>query len=310
MGLAIVGNLFANTVDYAGISVDKATVISETTELAVQDGSNYIKITPENLPAIISYMPDTAFGPIPTASIEGADTLVATKQFADCQMQWVWEIKEGTTPQIVNIFARENARIIVTPYLCNVSDTDTTASAWDSFTWYGNTYYQSGDYTQNKIDEKGCPYTHTLHLTILTTTVNYIHETACDSYTLPNGQVITTSGEFLIDTTYNELGKQINILVVTMGETTRETVTLTACNQYESLSGTIYTESGTYVDTVIQYNGCEAIVTLHLTIEDCNQQEGLEDDEITRTPTKIIERGQLYIIRKNEKYTILGTKVQ
>lgn len=302
-------NVSANTIDYAGISIDKATLISEMTTLAVQDGSNYIKINPENLPALVYYVPDSAFGPIPTANIEGADTLVATILFENCQLQWKWEIKETTIPQIINISAHENAQITIMPYSCKVNDTDTTASAWDSFTWYGNTYYQSGDYTITKVDEKGCEYTHTLHLTILTTKVNYIHENACDTYTLPNGEVVTTSGEWLIDSVFTDEGKQINILVVTMGETIRDTVTLTACNRYESSSGNVYTESGTYLDTMLQYNGCEAIITLHLTIEKCNQEESIDENEITRQPAKIIENGQLFIIRKDEKYTVLGTKL-
>ena len=74
------------------------------------------------------------------------------------------------------------------------------------------------------------------------------------------------------------------------------------------MSGTIYTESGVYQDTTLQYDGCLAIITLHLTIEDCNNDEAVDNITTPPSATKIIEDGQLYIIRKEEKYTILGTK--
>jgi hypothetical protein len=196
----------------------------------------------------------------------------------------------------------------------NAQPTDTAATAWDSFAWYGKTYAQTGDYTVEKIDANGCDYTHTLHLTIRTTSVQYEHVNACDSMEV-KGEMITTSGEWLMDTIYTDDGNRVlNYLVVTMGETYYGTSTLTACNQYESASGKIFTESGIYTDTVPQFDGCEAIITLYLTIENCNgsgdDDEAIEDILVHQQADKIVENGHIYILRKEEKYTILGNKIQ
>jgi hypothetical protein len=45
---------------------------------------------------------------------------------------------------------------------------DTTATACDNFTWYGNTYTMSGDYTYTLQTINGCDSVVTLHLTINT----------------------------------------------------------------------------------------------------------------------------------------------
>ena len=412
MMLCCIAMTSVHAADYAGAATNEATDINDTIDLFVQEGSNYIKIEPHHLPATIYYLPDSAFGPIPSAVLVAGDTLAAALQLADCQMQWQWEVAESAEAKVIEIAAKENARIVVYPYVChttysdtiavvcggmewggewraqtgdytltytnaggcdslrtlhltvnnptssdtaavvcggmewggewraqtgdytliytnaggcdsvrtlhltvnNAQPTDTAATAWDTFAWYGKTYAQTGDYTVEKIDANGCDYTHTLHLTIHTTSVQYEHVNACDSMEV-KGEMITTSGEWLMDTTYTDDGNRVlNYLVVTMGETYYGTSTLTACNQYESASGKIFTESGIYTDTVPQFDGCEAIITLHLTVENCNgsgdDDEAIEDILVHQQADKIVENGHIYILRKEEKYTILGNKIQ
>ena len=410
MMLCCIAMTSVHAADYAGATTNEATDINDTIDLFVQEGSNYIKIEPHHLPATIYYLPDSAFGPIPSAVLVAGDTLAAALQLADCQMQWQWEVAESAEAKVIEIAAKENARIVVYPYVChttysdtiavvcggmewggewraqtgdytltytnaggcdslrtlhltvnnptssdtaavvcggmewggewraqtgdytliytnaggcdsvrtlhltvnNAQPTDTAATAWDTFAWYGKTYAQTGDYTVEKIDANGCDYTHTLHLTIHTTSVQYEHVNACDSMEV-KGEMITTSGEWLMDTIYTDDGNRVlNYLVVTMGETYYGTSTLTACNQYESASGKIFTESGIYTDTVPQFDGCEAIITLNLTIENCNgsNDEAIEDILVHQQADKIVENGHIYILRKEEKYTILGNKIQ
>ena len=412
MMLCCIAMTSVHAADYAGATTNEATDINDTIDLFVQEGSNYIKIEPHHLPATIYYLPDSAFGPIPSAVLVAGDTLAAALQLADCQMQWQWEVAESAEAKVIEIAAKENARIVVYPYVChttysdtiavvcggmewggewraqtgdytltytnaggcdslrtlhltvnnptssdtaavvcggmewggewraqtgdytltytnaggcdsvrtlhltvnNAQPTDTAATAWDTFAWYGKTYAQTGDYTVEKIDANGCDYTHTLHLTIHTTSVQYEHVNACDSMEV-KGEMITTSGEWLMDTIYTDDGNRVlNYLVVTMGETYYGTSTLTACNQYESASGKIFTESGIYTDTVPQFDGCEAIITLHLTVENCNgsgdDDEAIEDILVHQQADKIVENGHIYILRKEEKYTILGNKIQ
>ena len=84
--------MLAQKPDYAGMTIDKATVITDTVELLVQDGDNYIKLMDRFLPATVTYLPDTAFGPFPTAILDGAETIEAVAVFEDCQAGWRWTV--------------------------------------------------------------------------------------------------------------------------------------------------------------------------------------------------------------------------
>ena len=64
------------TLKPAGTTADQATRVLDTVALSVQPGGNFIRVAAANLPAVITYMPDTAFGPIPMAIMD-EDTLSA-----------------------------------------------------------------------------------------------------------------------------------------------------------------------------------------------------------------------------------------
>ena len=133
-------------------------------------------------------------------------------------------------------------------------DKEFNVTACDSYEWHGVTYTESGDYTF----EAEC-YKEILHLTINETEVVELTETACESYEW-HGETYTESGDYTFeDECYTE------ILHLTINKTVYEEVTVTECYAYD-WNGVTYTESGNYTYTTVAANGCDSIVTLHLTI--------------------------------------------
>ena len=182
----------------AGITADKANPITEPTMLTVQSGSNYIRFDEERLPAVVTYTSSEAFGPIPAALSLG-DTIKAELVFADCGMAWRWTVEEGEGDKIVEIKAHESAVINAAPYMCNTTFGDTTAVAYDSFTWYEETLTTSGDYTHVLTNAAGCDSILTLHLTIeqatCTTTFGDTTAVVCESFRWYS-QTLATSGDY------------------------------------------------------------------------------------------------------------------
>lgn len=148
----------------AGTTADQATRVTDTTALSVQPGGNFVRFATANLPAVITYMPDTAFGPIPVAIMDG-DTLSSVPVFDACALNWAWEVGRDERAKIIEIRAHENAVILVEPLICPANTSTVVDDAQDSYEWYGTTYTQSGVYTHENTTEY-CSWTDTLHLTI------------------------------------------------------------------------------------------------------------------------------------------------
>ncbi|MBN1651203.1 MAG: hypothetical protein JW857_07735, partial [Bacteroidales bacterium] len=174
-------------------------------------------------------------------SNEGTYTLVFSDAYG-CEMQ------SASTTVIVN----------------EASVSEITESACESFTSNGETFTESGIFTQNLVGVNGCDSTLTLHLTINQPTTSEITETECESFTL-NGETFTESGTY----TQNLVG--INgcdstlTLHLTINQSTTSEITETACESY-TINGETFTESGIYTQTLTNYLGCDSILTLNLTI--------------------------------------------
>ena len=157
-------SMMGQTLKPAGTTPDQATRVTDTTTLSVQPGANFIRVAATNLPAVITYMPDTAFGPIPVAIMDG-DTLPAAHFFDACAMNWAWEVARGEETKIIEISAHENATILVEPFSCPANTSTVVDDAQESYKWYGTTYTESGVYTHENATEY-CSWTDTLHLTV------------------------------------------------------------------------------------------------------------------------------------------------
>jgi hypothetical protein len=92
-----------------------------------------------------------------------------------------------------------------------------------------------------------------------------ISETACDSYTAPDGQVYTSSG-LKTAVIPNAAGCDSTITIdLVVNHTTESSITETACNSFD-WNGTTYNTSGNYAFTTINAAGCDSTANLHLTI--------------------------------------------
>ena len=259
------GCLYAHALTPAGTTADRATRVADTTMLSVQSGSNYIRIEPKNLPATVTYLPDTAFGPLPMALVTG-DTLpaVVTFRYEECRMGWKWQLDKAEQAVIMEVKAHESASLSVEPLVCP-DNTDTVAEVWDSIAWYGTIYTANGDYVLERSNVHGCEWTHTLHLTVHTTSYETVTDFQCDSIVY-NGIKYTVSGEYK-DTLFTDEGNRIiTTLRLTIGHTNEAEVTVTAYEPYLSPQGKTYTENGDYTDTVSNVSGCDSVITTHLTM--------------------------------------------
>ena len=137
-------------------------------------------------------------------------------------------------------------------------------TACSNYSWYNQTYFQSGTYTQFRTNASGCDSILTLNLTIRQPTTSTLTQSACSSYTL-NGQTYTQSGTYT-QTLTNAAGCDSTItLNLTIRQSTSSSLTQSACSNY-TLNGQTYTQSGTYTQILTNSTGCDSTIILNLTI--------------------------------------------
>lgn len=263
--------------DYAGINVADAPEVQEPMELLVRDGSNYIKFASKNLPATVTYIPDSAFGPLPTLVVDGTDMPEATQIFSDCKMQWQWIIESYAEMRVVNIIAHEDATISVLPRPCETVYSDTIAEECTGVEWYGTWYDESGDYSVSLINADGCDSIHTLHLTVYAPQNTDTTAVEWDSIAW-YGTFYTESGEYSIQK-YDEHGcDYMHTLFLTIHTTDRDTVYLNGCDSLIYLEQK-YTESGIFIlDTTYTEEENRVIHYLNLAIGLTLRDEVEEED--------------------------------
>ena len=148
-----------------------------------------------------------------------------------------------------------------------------TIVACDSYDWHGVTYTQSGVYTYNGTTVAGCDLVETLYLTINKSEVINDVVTTCEPYEW-YGTTYATSGKYSYNGTtadgcplYATLDLTIYCPVVPPCTPVYTEFDAVFCGEY-NWNGEIYTVAGDYVQTLSKTDGCDSIVTLHLT-EDC-----------------------------------------
>ena len=145
-----------------------------------------------------------------------------------------------------------------------------TVSECLNYTWStnGQTYTQSGIYTEVLTNQAGLDSTVTLNLTINQPTVGSESVTNCDSYTWSaDGQTYNQSGNYTTVLT-NMTGCDSTVtldLTITNSNSIIETVE--SCESYSwNTNGQTYTQTGQYVEVLSNQEGCDSTVTLDLTI--------------------------------------------
>lgn len=139
-----------------------------------------------------------------------------------------------------------------------------------SYTWptNGQTYSTSGNYTANLSTVNGCDSTITLSLTIANVASSTETATSCSSYYwATNGTTYTNSGQYVEILTGQGGCDSTVTLNLTITQPSSATETAAACGSYYwTTNGTTYTNSGQYMTTLTNSNGCDSVVTLDLTI--------------------------------------------
>jgi len=160
---------------------------------------------------------------------------------------------------------RTTGTVRVLPNTTMVSkQADTTATACETFTWYGTEYTESGDYEKTFTTVAGCDSVVTLHLTINDKITVDTTAVACETFTW-YGTKYTESGSY--EKTFTTVAgcDSIVTLQLTINKEIKADTTASACESF-TWYGTEYTESGSYEKTFTTVAGCDSIVTLQLTI--------------------------------------------
>jgi len=247
----------------AGTTADRATRVMDTTSLALQSGGNFLRFEVNHLPATVMYLPDSAFGPIPSAMLMDEE-LTPTVFFSDCRMGWKWVIGASETVKIMEIKAHENASVRVEPTILYTEST-VEEEACDSFLVGDRKFIASGNYIlDTTVLDNGDRQVNHLALTIRYSTS---YEQTIKSYEpyKQGEKEYAVSGDYR-DTVTNVAGcDSIIITHFTLLNTTYDSFDKTECDQFTYHDKT-YTRSGEYKDTVVAESGDRTITTINLTI--------------------------------------------
>lgn len=315
----------------AGTTPSTATPILDTMMLHVQSGMNYLHFAPKNQPAMIIYVPDTAFGPIPTAIMDG-DTLASQMVFYDCLMGWIWQLGKSNVDARLAISAHEDATVFALPTVPTIEERIDTA-ACDSFVMDDRIWTESGVYTLDTIwDEEG-----TRHIRILDLTIKdcrqYDTVYFCPGF---NTQHVENVGEGMIRNFVpykyedpSEWDYMAGVILQREHDRTLVDINRAEANLFnhyvdslspvETITWSVrYIDAASYVplaiETVPQWidNGQLALQVQFRCGEVYNNEFPMAIDELNadQRPVKRIEKGQVIIVRGGERYNVLGTKIE
>ena len=234
---------------------------TENTEYSVVGTTNGCTSAPVNVTVIVN---DCVPG-------SGDTTAVACEEFT-----WYGTTYTESTETAMHVFEgvmADGCDSIVTLHLTinHAVSSSMTATECGSFTWNGETYTESGEYTHAYAAANGCDSVVTLNLTINQPVTYRMSATACESYTW-NGQTYNESGEYTQTFTAANGCDSVVTLDLTVQHAVSETISATACESYTWNTET-YDESGEYTQTFTAATGCDSVVTLNLTInQPVNQQ--------------------------------------
>ena len=154
--------------------------------------------------------------------------------------------------------------------IINAQNVESFIKICDNYFWpvNGQTYTQSGTYSDTLLNILGCDSILTIKLTIIPTHHQIVTIQQCDSYTwIVNGQTYTKSG-FYSDTLINGLGcDSILSLQLIINKTDQFSSDITTCDQYTwPINGQTYSQSGVYTKHIKSIFGCDSVFLLNLSI--------------------------------------------
>jgi hypothetical protein len=138
----------------------------------------------------------------------------------------------------------------------------------DVYDWNQIVYDESGIYQQTYTNAQGCDSILTLDLTINGSEINTDTQVHCDSFLWQNGVTYTSSNSTAIDFLQNSQGcDSIIELDLTIYNSSNTIFNESVCNTNSfSWNDSVYTQSGEYVYTYTNTNGCDSSITLNLSL--------------------------------------------
>ncbi len=172
---------------------------------------------------------------------------------------------------------------------CQYITANILQSFCDSYTSPSGNYVWtvSGNYLDTLLNFVGCDSVITINLTIKYSNAGTQTTTACNSYTWSANNTTYTSSGYYTATLTNISGcDSVVTLNLTIIYTNTSSQTVTTCNSYTSPSGNyIWTNSGTYLDTVSNYLGCDSVITINLTINTVDTSVSINNNELISNAT-------------------------
>ena len=164
--------------------------------------------------------------------------------------------------------AANNCDSVVTLQLTinNSTSSSFNQTACSGYTWEGTTYTTSGAYTHTYTAANNCDSVVTMNLTINQPVTSNVYITACDSYTW-EGTTYSYTGAYTHTYTAANDCDSVVVLVLTINHSVSTVEEVTECDGFIWIDNINYTEStNTPTVTLRTINGCDSVVTLHLTI--------------------------------------------
>jgi hypothetical protein len=156
---------------------------------------------------------------------------------------------------------------------CEPNEGVDLVAACDSFVWIdGNTYFYSNNTATHLLqNQNGCDSLVTLDLTIHGTEFTQL-VTACDSFQWIDGNTYYHSTQSPSHIVPNAIGCDSTIhLNLTINSSKTGIDSVVACDSFQWIDGITYTTSTqTPTITISTVNGCDSILTLHLTLLNSN----------------------------------------
>lgn len=146
----------------------------------------------------------------------------------------------------------------------------------------GYLWTESGTYFDTIPNVNGCDSVMVINLSINSTSAEIV-STSCEPLLSPSGLYTWTESGIYLDTITNDAGCDSSIIVnLTILEPTESDLSEIACKTYLSPSGLYtWTESGIYIDTLVNEAGCDSILTIDLTVNSVDASLTIGTYELT-----------------------------
>jgi threonine/homoserine efflux transporter RhtA len=226
----------------------------------------------------------------------------------DSQLPYSWNNQTYNTGGTYSVLLTSSAgcdsvatlNLLVNPVLTSTTDVDVCSSQLP-YSWNGQAYSTTGNYTVTLISSVGCDSIATLNLVVneLQTSTSDIN--ICTNQ-LPynwNGQTYNTPGTYTVMLTTVAGCDSVATLNLTASSFVTSTTNVSVCtNQLPySWNNQDYNGSGTYSLTLVGSSGCDSIATLNLTVNSL----------VTSTSDITICDNQLPYLWNNQTYNTGGT---